>query len=63
MIALLINDGKLLQEISTIENNIEENEDYPNMDYKIVKKASTDDLWNGSKTIFYFGEDINDLEV
>ena len=33
------------------------------MDYKIVKKASTDDVGNDSKTLFYFGEDINDLEV
>ena len=63
LIELLINDGRLLTKRSMVTNHLDENEDYPKVEYEIVKKASMDDLGNDSKTLLYFGEDINDLEV
>jgi len=62
LIELLINDERLLTKRSMVTNHLDENEDYPKVEYEIVKKAGTDDLGNDSKTLFYFGEDINDLE-
>ena len=60
MIVLLINDVGRLPERSKITD---ENEDYPNIDYKIVKKSTANDWGNDSKTLFYFEEGNSDLKV